>query len=258
MCSMTTDNEAKLKKLLGAHLPGTAYVAAWLEGRGISRDLQAYYRKSGWLESLGWGALRRPSELVTWQGGLYALQAQSGLPVHAGALTALALQGFSHYVRLGAESVFLFSTPKTSLPAWFKNCDWGQKVNYFSTSVLPPSLGLMDYQAGGFSIKISAPERAMLECLYLTPDTVDLVECYQVMEGLTTLRPKLLQPLLEQCNSVKVKRLFLYMAEKAGYAWFKRLDTKTFDLGAGDREITKGGVYISRYGLILPEELVKL
>ena len=255
---MTTDNEAKLKKLLGAHLPGTAYVAAWLEWRGISRDLQAYYRKSGWLESLGRGALKRPSELVTWQGGLYALQAQSSLPVHAGALTALALQGFSHYVRLGAEDVFLFSTPKTNLPAWFKNRDWGQKVNRFSTSVLPPSLGLADYQAGAFSIKISGPERAMLECLHLAPDTLDLVECYQVMEGLTTLRPKLLQPLLEQCSSVKVKRLFLYMAEKAGHAWFKRLDIKTLDLGSGDREITKGGIYVSRYGLILPEVLVKL
>lgn len=255
---MAKDNDAKLKKLLAAHLPGTAYVAVWLEGRGISRDLQAYYRTSGWLETVGRGAFKRPNEQVTWQGGLYALQAQSGLAIHAGALTALALQGFAHYVRFGAETVFLFSPPKTNLPAWYRNRDWGQKVSYFSTSVLPLRLGLTDYQAGAFSIKISAPERAMLECLHLAPDTVDLVECYQVMEGLTTLRPKLLQPLLEQCSSVKVKRLFLYMAEKAGHDWFKRLDTKKVDLGAGDRAITKGGVYVSRYGLTLPEELVKL
>lgn len=78
------------------------------------------------------------------------------------------------------------------------------------------------------------------------------------LEGLTTLRPKLLHPLLEQCGSVKVKRLFLYMAEKAGHDWFKRLDTAKFDLGAGARTVTKGGVYVSRYGLTVPEELEKL
>lgn len=255
---MSMNNEEKLKGLLAAHLPGTVYVAAWLEGRGISRALQQRYRTSGWLESAGTGAFQRPGEKVTWQGGLYALQEQSGLAVHAGALTALALQGRAHYLRLGAEKVFLFSPPKTNLPAWFRNRDWGQVIHHTKTSVLPPGLALADYQAGAFSVKISAPERAILECLHLAPDKVDLVECYQIMEGLTTLRPKLLQPLLEQCGSVKVKRLFLYMAEKTGHDWFERLDTTKFDLGAGDRAITKGGIYVSRYGLTVPEELVKL
>lgn len=255
---MSMNNEKKLKNLLAAHLTGTVCVAPWLEQQGISRALQQRYRNSGWLESVGRGAFKRPNEDVTWQGGLYALQAQSGLPVHAGALTALSLQGYAHYVRLGSETVFLFSPPKNNLPAWFKNKDWGQATHHCKTSVFLPDLGLTDYQAGAFSIKISTPERAFLECLHLSPDTVDLVECYQVMEGLTTLRPKLLQPLLEQCRSVKVKRLFLYMADKVGHDWFKRLDVDKFDLGAGDRIITKGGVYVSSYSLSLPEELVKL
>lgn len=243
-------------KLLDAHLAGTVYVAAWLEGRGISRDLQKHYRRSGWLESAGTGAFKRPGEQVTWQGGLYALQAQSGLAVHAGALTALALQGFAHYIRLGAETVFLFSPPRVSLPAWFRTRDWGQAIHHCKTSVLPAALGLADYQAGAFSIKIAVPERAFLESLHLAPDTVDLMECYQIMEGLTTLRPKLLQQLLEQCGSVKAKRLFLFMAEKAGHEWFKRLNVEKLDLGTGARTVTKGGVYVSSYSLTLPKELV--
>lgn len=255
---MGMKNEEKLKKLLDSHLTGTAYVASWLEGRGISRALQQRYRTSGWLESVGTGAFKRPGETLTWQGGLHALQVQSGLPVHAGALTALALQGHAHYLRFGAETVFLFSPPKINLPAWYRNRDWGHRVQHSRTSVLPSGLALTDYQAGAFSIKISTPERAILECLHLSPDKVALVECYQIMEGLVTLRPKLLQPLLEQCGSVKATRLFLYMAEKAGHQWLQRLDTTKFDLGAGDRAITKGGVYVSRYGLTLPEELVKL
>jgi hypothetical protein len=79
------------------------------------------------------------------------------------------------------------------------------------------------------SLSISSPERAILECLYLAPEKMDLVECYQVMEGLTTLRPALLQQLLEQCHSIKVKRLFLYMAKKAGHDWFKRLNTEKLE-----------------------------
>lgn len=255
---MNTNSRDKLKRLLETHLPGTVYVAPWLEEHGISRDLQKHYRKSGWLETAGTGAFKRPGEQVTWQGGLYALQTQGGLAVHAGALTALALQGYAHYLRLGTETVFLFSPPKISLPAWFRNYDWGQKIHHSKTSVLPPDLALADYQAGAFSVKISTPERAFLECLYLSPDTVDLVECYQVMEGLTTLRPRLLKPLLETCGSIKVRRLFLYMADKAGHDWFKRLNVNQFDLGTGDRTITKGGVYVSRYGLTVPEELARL
>jgi hypothetical protein len=255
---MTTHNEAKLKNLLDGHVPGTVYLASWLEKSGISRDLQKHYRKSGWLESVGTGALKRPGEEATWQGGLYALQTQGNLPVHAGALTALALQGYAHYVRLGEEAVFLFSPLNTSLPAWFRKRDWGRVIHPCKTSFLPPALALADSQVGAFSIKVSAPERAILECLHLSPETIDLVECYQIMEGLTTLRPKLVHSLLEQCSSVKVKRLFLYMAEKARHDWVKRLDTSKYNLGKGDRSIAKGGVYISRYNLIVPEELEKL
>jgi hypothetical protein len=81
------------------------------------------------------------------------------------------------------------------------------------------------------------------------------MECYQVMGGMTTLRPKLVQSLLEQCRSIKVKRLFLYIAGKAGHDWQKRLEVSAFDLGKGDRSITKGGTYIAQFGITIPEEL---
>lgn len=255
---MTTNNEKKLQKLLDLHLPQTILTASWLEQKGISRDLQKHYRKSGWLETAGTGAFKRPNDQVSWQGGLYAMQSQGKLHVHAGALTALGLQGYAHYLRLGGETVFLFSPQKTSLPAWFRNHDWGQAVHHTKTAILPPDLALTDFQVGQFSIKIATPERAFLECLHLSPETVDLVECYQVMEGLTTLRPKVLQSLLEQCGSIKVKRLFLYMATKASHDWVKRLDSTKFDLGTGARTIGKGGVYVSQFELTIPEELVKL
>ncbi|MEZ5691661.1 MAG: type IV toxin-antitoxin system AbiEi family antitoxin [Rickettsiales bacterium] len=254
---MATEKEQKIKKLLALHRQGTVSLAAWLVASGISTDLQAYYRKSGWLQSIGRGAFIRPNDTVNWQGGLYALQSQSHLPVHVGALTALSMKGMAHYVRVGGEPVFLFSSPNTTLPTWFRNYDWGVRLHHISTSILPNEVGIMEHEEKTFTIRIASPERAIMECLHLAPDKLDLVECYQVIEGLTTLRPKLLQSLLEQCNSIKVKRVFLYMAKKAGHDWYKRLDSNKLDLGTGSRTITKG-VYDAEFAITVPEELHKL
>jgi hypothetical protein len=253
---MATQKEHKLKKLLDQHKPGTVSLAAWLEGLGISRDLQKYYRRSGWLESVGKGAYQRRGDSVGWQGGLNALQTQAKLPIHAGAMTALAMQGFAHYVRLANSKVYLFSAPKTPLPAWFRNRYWGSPIQHVRSSILPIAIGLTEFEAKSFAIRISAPERAMLECLHLAPEELDLVECFQVMEGLSNLRPKLVQELLEKCTSIKAKRLFLYMAEKANHQWLSFVATSKIDLGTGERSLARGGDYVSKYHLVLPHALV--
>lgn len=255
---MSTKNEQKLKSLLARHQSGTVCLAPWLETLGISRDLQKRYRRSGWLDSVGAGAFKRAGDDVSWQGGLYALQAQAGLPLHAGAMTALGLQGLAHYFRLGEPKIFLFSPPRTPLPAWFRRHDWQAQIRHVPTSMLPGNVGLADHEERTFSIQVSAPERAMLECLYLAPAEADLMECFQVMEGLVNLRPKLVQQLLIACTSVKVKRLFLYLAEKASHQWLRLVDQSRLDLGSGSRSLAKGGTYVSTYQLVVPESLAVL
>jgi hypothetical protein len=113
-------------------------------------------------------------------------------------------------------------------------------------------------EADKIKIRLSAPERAILECLYLTPKHIDIMECFHLMEGLVNLKPRLVQELLEKCNSVKVKRLFLYMAEKAGHAWMNFVNTSEIDLGNGNRQIKNGGVYISKYQITVPKEFAEL
>ncbi len=95
----------------------------------------------------------------------------------------------------------------------------------------------------------------MLECLYWAPQRQELIECFELMEGLNNLSPKQVQMLLENCNSIKVKRLFLYMAEKAAHSWFNYLDFESIDLGSGKRSIVKNGVYIEKYKIVIPKEL---
>jgi hypothetical protein len=253
--TVSTHKEQKITRFLNLHKPGTVCLATWLEDLGISRDLQKRYRRSGWLESVGKGAFKRPADDVNWQGGLYALQSQAKLPIHAGAMTALALQGLAHYARTGETSLDLFSPPRTILPAWFKNHDWKSRIRHVRTSILKTTLGLTDHQEKAFVIQISAPERAMLECLYLSPDELDLVECFHVMEGLANLRPKLVQELLQVCSSVKAKRLFLYLAEKAKHQWRSMIDTKRMDLGKGHRRLVEDGTYVAKYQLTVPTGL---
>ena len=250
--------KTKLQMMLAFHKPGTVSLAVSLEKLGISHGLQKRYRNSGWLESIGSGAMKRPDDIIQWSGGVYALQTQADLLIHPGAMTAIARQGHSHYLRFGREQVFLFSPPRTNLPAWFQQYDWMVPIQHILTSILPPTLGLNVYEEKMFTIQIASLERAMLECLYLAPETLDLVECFQVMEGLVNLRPTLVQELLLACTSVKVKRLFLYLAEKANHQWLAFLDISKLDLGSGDRSLVAGGVYVSKYQLVVPETLAAL
>ena len=244
--------------LLDNHLPGTVLLASWLEKNGISRDLQQYYLKSGWLESYGVGSFKRPNENVQWTGALYSLQRQTELLVHAGGLTSLSLQGLSHYFRMEKEPLYLFSPQYVKLPKWFLSQEWSTRIIHVKTKFLPVKSALNDYSRDGIKLRISSAERAILECLHLTPNRFDMVECYQIFEGLANLRPKLLQELLENCNSIKVKRMFFYMASKANHQWLDFVDQSKIELGTGDRVIVKGGVYISKYKISIPKELTAL
>ncbi len=227
----------------------------WLRGLGVSPQHVHGYVSGGWLEPVATGVFKRPSETLTWQGALHSLQVQSHLAVHVGALTALSVEGNAHYMRLGRETVFLFSGTGVGLPSWFKARDWPVDLRHTQTGLLPAGLGVRDVMMGGFSLKASAPERAILEALHLAPQAVDLMEAYQVLEGLRTLRPALMQSLLDACASIKVKRLFLFMAEKADLPVLSRLRTDDLDLGSGARALVKGGVYVPRHRLVLPAEL---
>ena len=249
-------------KLMNLHKPGTPCLASWLEKQGISYDLQKYYRRAGWLESFGRGAYKRPGDHVAWEGGLYALQEQAGLQVHIGGLTALTKQGSNQYMRFGEEAVFLFTPLKVRFPAWFNTHDWGARIEHVKTGFLPEGACIGDVIKMGLAspfspvnLKISDPERAILECLYLAPKFHSLEEFYEIMEGLVNLRPKVVQRLLEDCQSVKVKRLFLYMAEKAGHKWLEYVKTDGIHLGKGDRVIVPNGTYVAKYKISVPREL---
>jgi len=252
---MSLENNSKLNRLIADWPVGAIYVTSWLKNAGISNQLLNRYKKSNWLSAVAPGALKRFQDEVTYQGGVYALQKQLDSSIHIGAKTALELQGKAHYLQLGNATATLFGGSEDKLPGWFNKADWKFMTEYYSTSFLPSALGLVDFELKTFSVKISSPARAIMECLYLTPKKQDLMECYELLEGLTNLRPKQVQGLLEACTSVKVKRLFLFLSEKAGHSWIEYLDISKVDLGKGKRSIVPNGVLISKYQITVPKEL---
>jgi len=255
---MATQNETKLRKLSKILQLGNVITISLLDSIGISDDLRMYYLESGWLEPLGRGAYKKPDDIIEWHGAINAIQKQAKIKVHVGGMSALTLQGFSHYFRLNKETLYLFSPQRTKLPKWFSDYNWNIELLHKQSSFLPNDIGLKEIDIKQISVSISTPERAIMECLYLAPQKADLVECYQVFEGLVNLKPKLVTELLSNCNSVKVNRLFLYMAEKANHHWFHFIKTNNINLGNGKRLITKKGVYNAKYLLSIPKELEEL
>jgi hypothetical protein len=253
---MASENTSKVNQLLKKWPSGTVAVLRWLQTQGVYQQLAHEYEKSSWLHRIGQGAYIKSADKLEWPGALFALQTQMKLPIHAGGKTALQMQGYAHYLPLGkGATVSLFGLSDTRLPAWFRHYEWGVKIRYITTHLFTeaPAGGFTDYSLGNFSVRISAPERAMMEMLYLVPKEESYDEARLLMEGLTTLRPRLVQALLERCVSVKVKRVFMVLAEASGNAWIKKLDLSNVDFGKGKRMLVKGGRFDARYKISVPE-----
>ena len=251
---MSFANESKINKLLRGWPAGTVYLSSWLADNGISSQLLNRHKKSNRIEAVGRGAVIRAGDKVDYLGGLYAIQTQGGLSIHVAGRTAMALLGRAHYVDLAAGRAVLMGSAKERLPLWFKKKDWDVQIDYYATAFLPPDMGMMTFWRHNYSVKVSSLPRAIMECLYLAPKHQKLIECYELMEGMNDLRPGAVQELLESCSSVKVKRLFLYLAEKFEHPWLEFFDFSKIDLGSGKRNLVKNGVYIEKYKITVPKE----
>ena len=247
----------KIKKILTSVPQDSLLFSSWLAEQGIDRKEQTLYVRSGWLERIAKGVYKLEGSAPTLFGAVASYNAQLGKKCHVGASSALDLRGYSHFVAMGKPLAYLFTPPEQRLQSWIMKVEWDMSIKYFTTSIFSDNVGLEEYDNRGHNLLMSGPERAFMECLHLAPSNYSLMDVYYIMEMLTTLRPKLVQQLLEECSSVKVKRLFMYMAEKSGHQWFKALNISKIDLGKGDRLITHGGKYVGKYGIIIPSELAE-
>ncbi len=255
---MDRQKSSKLNHLLQNWPAGSVAPTAWLKDQGISRQLLARYEEYNWVTRLAKGVVTRNGDEVTWQGVVYALQTLQSLTVWVGAKTALQLRGAAHFAQMSKiPTIHLYSTNLTRLPKWIfelkKIAQFEfQKSQLFSDKVTEQTLSL--YESGKMRIKISSLERAILELLDGVPHEQTFDEAKLIFENLSTLRPGALQTLLEDCSSIKVKRLFLYFAEESGHAWFKKINVSKIDLGSGKRAIVPKGKLNLKYKILIPSD----
>jgi hypothetical protein len=246
----------KINQLIKEWPKGTVMTLDHLKRKGINRDLIKRYRRSGWIENVGRAAYRLAGDNLELAGGLYAVQNQLKQKIHIGARTALEMKGYGHYLGPGIRKVFMFGQPGEYLPVWFKEYYWPVDYYYTTTNLFPDNLpsSFTKSKYKDIDITISTPERAALEMLHLIPEEQGFDEAFKIIESLTTLRPNLIQNLLENCRSIKVKRLFLYMSEDVNHYWFKDLNLDGINLGSGKRMVVKDGHLDKKYNITVPRK----
>ncbi|SFH85866.1 type IV toxin-antitoxin system AbiEi family antitoxin domain-containing protein [Albimonas pacifica] len=281
-----TDSRASHLNRLAQDLPeGLLVDGAWLEGHGIASNLRAYYVKSGWLDQPVRGVYRRPSRFLrdlSWQVVVLSLQNLLREDLVVGGRTALEMHGFSHYLDPEIRTVHLYGPRKP--PVWVSRLGLPQSFVHHNNRTLfrnePIAYGLghlaldpvagtardtAQLRGGGIEemtwgrwelpLTLSSPERAYLEMLDELPQRESFHQADMLMQGAANFRPRRLQKLLQDCASVKVKRLFFFFAERHGHAWLKRLDKSAVDLGKGKRMLVRGGRLDPVNLITVPEDL---
>lgn len=227
----------------------------WLKSKSIDSALVDYYLRKGYLTRVAHGAYRRPGAFLKWQHLVYSLQFL-GFNMHVGGRSALELKGLAHYLPLNKKQrVQLFRDKK--LPGWlFKTKVDVEFVEHtkvlFKKGSGKAGVATVPFGSWDWEINVASPERALFEMMSDIPTKESFHMVDVIMESSTTLRPYLINFLLGECENIKVKRLFLWFAERHGHQWFDLLNLESVDLGKGKRVVQKGGKLDPKYLITVP------
>lgn len=252
------------RKMLEQLLPeGVLVTRQWLmEQAGLTKHAIDNLVKSEQLKLLQKGIYARGSVRLSWQSVVHTLQSIMKTDFIVGGLTALELKGFSHYLPASKKEIIqVYGNDK--LPTWVNEVSENAVFIRHSRKELfeemTPAIA-DDYTATVMwkeemaALKISCPEKACLEILNEVPEKVSFEHAGQLIQGMTSLSPRTLQKLLEQCTNVKVKRLFLWFGSQHKYAWYSKLKQESISLGSGNRMIVKGGELDKTYKITVPKD----
>ena len=288
---MKHQKRAMLNRLHRLLPEGMLADAAWFTAEGYPSSLRSRYVASGWLQSVTRGVFRRPLYMpgvdesvapLRWQHVVISLQSVLKRPIAVGGRTALELDGFAHYASsAGPREVHLYGDE--AAPGWLGKLPvetvfvFHNARRLFHGEAIPDAVvGLESVIADGDSpntasvrgsftwryfgdgqwpMVVSTPERAILELLDELPHKESFHQADMLMEGLTSLSPRRMTRLLQICRSIRVKRLFLWFADRHRHAWLRRLDRSGIDLGSGKRMLVRGGKLDSKYLITVPRDL---
>ena len=220
---------------------GMPFDLATLARQGVSANLAAHYAEVGWLVRLGQGVYAFPADELSAHGAIKFLQTRvAGL--HVAGKSALALQGVRHNLA-SREQLVLWGDVRFALPAWFTSrfparyvsarwFDWPDKALAAKSQTTPP--GVIE------GLRVSAPERAVLELLCGVGTRQGLEEARNLFESLSNPRKEMLGRLLVCCTSVKTVRLLLTWARETKLVNVEALQQQyTLPVGSDKRWMTR-------------------
>ena len=267
--AISHQKQQRLKPLLDEVPPGFIVDTPWLRAQGIDPKSIHDYVARGWLERVIRGVYRRPlpqgvqsAHEPSWEISLLSLQRLMEYAVHLGGESALDFAGYAHFLSLGGQPRVHFYG---DVPSWLRRMPMQTQVvvrqcTLFGDDPIGVHNADREERSSGpmvdvwrWPVKVSSPERAILEALDELSHVASFENLDKVFEGLTSLRPKQLMALLTACRSVKVRRLFLVFADKHQHRWRKYLDTSKIDLGSGPRALAVGGRLHPTYLIYVPE-----
>ncbi|MCK4796487.1 MAG: type IV toxin-antitoxin system AbiEi family antitoxin domain-containing protein [Spirochaetes bacterium] len=223
----------------------TIFFFDYLKTQGYSAQLLYQYVKSGWLEKIVKGVYKIRGKKIEPIQIINALQNQLNKKLYISAQSALLLHKKTHYLKFNNLYFVFYSDFR--LNKWLNSLAYFKfiKCDLFNND----KIGFTTVENG---LKISSIERAFIEMAFLIPLHASYEEMLKTMELAPNLRASLLQELLESCNSIKAKRLFLHISETVKHNWFKKLDISKISLGSGTRQLVKDGIYIKKYDIYVP------
>jgi hypothetical protein len=230
----------------------------WLNENVFDITAIDYYIRSKTLQAVSRGVYRKPGPPLKWQNIVYSINSL-GYSVHVGHIASLQFHGFTHYLELsGTKTISLYCDRK--LPQWTFEMEIKDKIQQVSRSPFSfeRATGLDEIPFGTWDwpIRYSIPERAFMELLSTVDSATEIQQADKLFEGAANLRPSIVQEMMEQCRQVKAKRLFLWLAMRHDFSWFKKLDISKLDLGKGKRQIVKDGILDKNYLITIPKEMV--
>ena len=164
---MSVKNESKINQLLQEVPAGAVYLTSWMKQNNIPHSTQHRYVESAWLTPIGTGAMIRTGDTPTLYGAMYSLNTQADKHLTIGAMSALEIHGYSHYLPMGRPTVSLSAPQKEYLPLWFRKYDWGITLRLFTTEIFNSDTGITttrqgDLYPGTGVYGVSAPRSAIL------------------------------------------------------------------------------------------------
>lgn len=250
--SVALVGQDKLNRLLSQGVPHGAWFSGWLSRNGWSNQLVKCYCDNGWLERLCRGVVYRKGDTMWAYPMLASYLRQDGENLHVAAHSALELHGYMHFVPMGKPRVMV-ALHEDYEPVWLK-------MDAYDRSFVPVRMDAFRNTAdrlavGELELQVSSPEQAFAECLLLAPRHYGYMDLFLLMEQLTVLRPDKVTEVLRKVDNQRVRRLYLYMAEKAGHVWLEDVDVEAIGLTTSPLTVVRGGSFVNRYKMTIPTEL---